>query len=44
METDSLNPFSFEGILEKCFQQRLAIVSLLKVGGLIPYEYNKFDH
>ena len=39
METDSLNTFSFEDNLESLASMEIAVDSLLKVGGLIPYEY-----
>ena len=43
MATDSLNTFSFEDNLESLVSIEI-VVSLLKVGGLIPYEHNKFNH
>ena len=43
MGTDSLNTFSFKDNLKSLVSIEISI-ELLKVGGLIPYEYNKFHH
>ena len=44
MGTDSLKTFSFEDNLESLVSIEIGSYFVIKVGGLIPYEYNNFRH